>query len=437
MTNASAHYQLFPALDPATESALRASIVRFGVLVPATVDQSGNILDGHHRSRIARELGVDCPTIVRQVNGDDEANEIARTLNMDRRHLSAEDRRRMVEALRSEGHSYRAIAGALGVSKDTIARDADRIVSPETMPDRIRTSDGRTYPARRPEPIDRPAVVADVALTLAAAEPDRDDADLEDEAEAIAGTLTEPTQPAINAACAANIESRRTPEPFLVPKKYAGEGIPPHPATYPQAVMAIFRDIIPTGSRVLDPFGGVGTIHELRPDVETHAIEIEAEWAAASPHTTHGDSTRAGDLFPVGHFDAIATSPAYGNRLADAFYNAADAQSRNSYALDLGRALDDGNGAGMHFAKDGRYEDLHRAVWAAVVPLLRPGGLFVLNCKDFQRDGKLMRPTGWNLEVLTGLGLRVVDLHTLPAKGLPFASAAPMSELVVVLRKAQ
>lgn len=435
MTQTSAHYQLFPALEPATEAALKASILRFGILVPVTVDQHGNILDGHHRSRLARELGVECPTRTKVVAGDDEANEIARTLNMDRRHLSAEDRRRMVEALRSEGHSYRAIAGALGVSHPTVMADVRSTGKDLPVPDRIIGMDGKSRRSSRSEPIERTAAVADAALTLAVAEPERDDDDLEAEAEAIAATLTEPTEPGIAQACADSIESRRTPEPFLVPKKTVAEGVPPHPATYPQAVMAIFRDVIPAGSRILDPFGGVGTIHDLRPDIETHAIEIEAEWAAANPHTTHGDSTKAGDLFTAGYFDAIATSPAYGNRLADAFYNASDAQSRNSYALDLGRPLDGNSGAGMHFAKDGRYEDLHRSVWAAVVPLLRSGGLFLLNCKDFQRDGKLMRPTGWNIEVLTGLGLRVVDLYTLPAKGLPFASAAPMSELVVVLRK--
>lgn len=136
------HYQLFPALEPATEAALRASIQRFGVLVPVTVDQHGNILDGHHRKRIADELGVDCDLRVRQVNSEDEANEIARTLNMDRRHLSAEDRRRMVEALRSEGHSYRAIAGALGVSKSQVANDADALSRSGqwSPPETVRTS---------------------------------------------------------------------------------------------------------------------------------------------------------------------------------------------------------------------------------------------------------------------------------------------------------
>lgn len=51
-------YQLFAALPAPVEDALRASIGRFGVLVPVVRDQHGNTIDGHHRSRIADALGV-------------------------------------------------------------------------------------------------------------------------------------------------------------------------------------------------------------------------------------------------------------------------------------------------------------------------------------------------------------------------------------------
>ena len=51
-------FQLFDALDDATEAALRSSIQRHGVLVPIFKDQHDRILDGHQRSRIADEVGV-------------------------------------------------------------------------------------------------------------------------------------------------------------------------------------------------------------------------------------------------------------------------------------------------------------------------------------------------------------------------------------------
>ena len=140
--------QLFAPLDTATEAALRASIRRFGVLVPVTKDQDGRILDGHHRSRIADEEGVEFRVDTVTVADDDEAREIARTLNADRRHLSVEQRREMVVALREEGHSLRAIAGAVGASHVQVKRDL-ATVTQVTVPDRVVGLDGKSRPARR------------------------------------------------------------------------------------------------------------------------------------------------------------------------------------------------------------------------------------------------------------------------------------------------
>lgn len=142
-------FQVMPALDAATESALRSSIQRFGVLVPVTHDQHGRILDGHHRSRIADELKVKYRIDVVRCADDAERHEIARTLNADRRHLSIQQRHEMVADLRREGHSLRAIAGAVGASKDTVARDL-ATVSRETVPERVTGRDGKSRPATRP-----------------------------------------------------------------------------------------------------------------------------------------------------------------------------------------------------------------------------------------------------------------------------------------------
>ena len=136
-------FQLFEPLDPATEEALRESIRRFGVLSPISTDGAGRILDGHHRARIAEELGVKCPKRTVYVGSDiDEAQEIARTLNADRRHLTTEQRREVAVHLRSQGHSIRAIAAATGASKSQVDRDL-ATVPPGTVPDRITGRDGR------------------------------------------------------------------------------------------------------------------------------------------------------------------------------------------------------------------------------------------------------------------------------------------------------
>lgn len=413
-------YQLFPSLDPATESALRSSIRRWGVLQPIIKDQDGNIIDGHHRARIAAEEGVDCPIKVRAVVDDAEAQDLARSLNTDRRHLEPDMRRQVVAELRAEGHSLRAIAGAVGVDPKQVRRDISQVgtVSP---PGTVVGADGKRYPSTRPKP-------AEVAVALVDAEPERTLADALPEAEAIVETADDPVTGVTEA-----VESRRTPQ--AVPKKSA-DGVPPHPATYPQAVLDIFAEYVDEYDHVLDPFGGIGGIHKLQQYVacRTIAVELEPEWASAHPDTICGDSTALDELLGDEQFDVIATSPAYGNRLADD-YRASDPESRRSYAIDLGRSLTEGSGAGLHFDTDGEYEELHTRVWWQCVAHLRPGGRFLLNCKDFQRAGKVMSVTGWHVRKLSDLGLVAVDVRTLPAAGLPFTTAKPLSELVVVLQK--
>ncbi len=141
---------MFPALDAATEAALRESIRRFGVLVPVVRDQHGRTLDGHHRSRIADELGVKFRVDVVRVESDEQAREIAATLNTDRRQLDAGQRREIVAALRAQGHSLRAIAGAVGVSKSQVADDVAQVSTTGHLPPEVIGKDGKKYPARKP-----------------------------------------------------------------------------------------------------------------------------------------------------------------------------------------------------------------------------------------------------------------------------------------------
>jgi Helix-turn-helix domain/ParB-like nuclease domain len=155
--------QLFPSLPQVIEDALRASIQRFGVLVPVMVDQHGRILDGHHRARIAGDLGVGYRTQTYEVHSDDDAREIAHTLNADRRQLTPEQRQEVAVALRQEGHSYRAIGGALGVSDVTIMHDVKHAAPTANplavQPERVIGLDGKSRPATRP-PTMREALAA-------------------------------------------------------------------------------------------------------------------------------------------------------------------------------------------------------------------------------------------------------------------------------------
>lgn len=154
--------QLFAPLPPAVEAALRASIRRFGVIVPVVRDQHGRTVDGHHRSRIADEEGVEYRVQNVTVASEEEAREMARTLNSDRRHLTEEQRREVVSLLAGETvavgrdevarHSPPAIAAALGVSLDTVQRDMEQLtdVGKLTRPAKTLGQDGKVRPTRRP-----------------------------------------------------------------------------------------------------------------------------------------------------------------------------------------------------------------------------------------------------------------------------------------------
>ena len=162
------HEQLFDSLSEATEKALRASIRRFGVLVPIVVDQHGRMIDGRHRKRIADELGVECP--VEQVHAAnlEIARAMQRTLNADRRHLSGEQLREHILYLAEQrdddgvgSHSMETIAEVTGVSPTYVRKTIDdsETRTSADLPEQRRSATGQVRPARHRAPA-APAVAA-------------------------------------------------------------------------------------------------------------------------------------------------------------------------------------------------------------------------------------------------------------------------------------
>lgn len=121
-------YQLFDDLTDEEYQALKASIAQDGVLVPVEMDESGNILDGHHRVRAWNELrheGVvvgDYPRIIRSGMSEEQKRNHVRKLNLLRRHLSKEQRVEQMRAMRADGAGYEDIAAAAGVGVGTAFR---------------------------------------------------------------------------------------------------------------------------------------------------------------------------------------------------------------------------------------------------------------------------------------------------------------------------
>lgn len=67
------------------------------------------------------------------------------------RQVAREMRPQIVAEMRAEGRSLRAIASTLGVSQQTVMRDASTVPD-GTVPERVTGLDGKSRPATRPPP---------------------------------------------------------------------------------------------------------------------------------------------------------------------------------------------------------------------------------------------------------------------------------------------
>lgn len=222
----------------------------------------------------------------------------------------------------------------------------------------------------------------------------------------------------------------RTPQP--VPKADLG-GVS-HPAVFSADILAVCADLLHGRPRVLDPFAGTGKVHQLQPEHETVGVELEPEWATLHPDTVVGSALAL--PFDPASFDAICTSPTYGNRLAD-HHDASDPEARRSYTHDLGRPLHPDNSGAMQWGRE--YRRFHRDAWREAVRVLRPGGRFVLNIKDHVRSGRWQDVAGWHVAELVRLGLIVVAIRPVPTRGQPLGVTGEVragAELVIGLDKA-
>lgn len=159
---------------------LAESIRDIGVQVPIITYISPThgraVIDGIGRGRKAIEVGSDRKVPVEDYGeiSDADAESIARHLNK-RRHLTPEElkelreqERKRIPELRKAGLSLRAIGKEVKEDVATVHRilkqspvedstpDDDLPIADEypPLPGRVRGSDGKSYPARRPEPSD-------------------------------------------------------------------------------------------------------------------------------------------------------------------------------------------------------------------------------------------------------------------------------------------
>lgn len=217
---------------------------------------------------------------------------------------------------------------------------------------------------------------------------------------------------------------------------------PRHDAKFSGEVLEILKRLAGDApGPIVDPFAGVGLIDQIgRADVI--GIELEPEWAEASPVVRQGDALELGSYPPA--VGTIMTSPTYGNRMGDRYLGPAcggcggtgwaqlsatavglsvefgecdrcsgtgrDGAGRYGYGISLGRLASEGSSCHLQWG-DG-YREFHRRWLVVASTVLEPGpARLVLNMSDHYRGGQLQYVCQWWIEEAGRQGFRLADTH--------------------------
>lgn len=139
-------FQVMPPLSMEEYNSLHDSIEQSGIQVPIVVDETGTVIDGHHRKKIAAELGVECPRSTKAGLDATAKRTLALSLNLDRRHLNREQRRELIAAsvkadpqLSDNTHAKRT-----GASDKTVTTVRRELEESSEIPNFERRQDPRT-----------------------------------------------------------------------------------------------------------------------------------------------------------------------------------------------------------------------------------------------------------------------------------------------------
>lgn len=160
-------FQVMPPLSADEFAELKADIAARGVMVPIEYDETGAVLDGHHRLKACAELGIkEWPSVVR-LGMDTQAKTLhAIKLNCARRHLTTAGKQQAIQkALRAAPEkSNRQLARAIGVSHTTVAEQRGELEESGQIDHFSARQDPRT--GRLSQPATKP-------ISIAVAKPDQ------------------------------------------------------------------------------------------------------------------------------------------------------------------------------------------------------------------------------------------------------------------------
>lgn len=193
-----------------------------------------------------------------------------------------------------------------------------------------------------------------------------------------------------------------------------------HPARYSAALLPLIARYLKPNMRVLDPFGGVGGLAKLAHTSANIIInEIEYPIIAQAQGKARVNANALYLPFGSESFDAIATSPTYGNRMADRAL-AWNPSRYNTYDRAFGFTLHPHNTGAMNFGAI--YCETHRSAWTECFRVLTPGGVFLLNISDHIRNGKRVYVSKWHIETLCDIGFQLNDTHTIKTPRLRYGA---------------